>query len=1128
MKKRCKKAISMLLSLCLFVSLFTMGSNTAENIKAAEYGTLQNGALTANAEGWTIAEPFTLDNWDTFGYGFSDGYLSIWTKAEAGTFSMSQTIENVKAGAYQAKIAAVGSGMQGAPESADTLVLTLTNNTSGAEKSAKITTDGWDNWENVIATEMMEIAEGDSVTITISGDMTTNEWYALKNASFSTDSAVEAPITVQKVEGLSEDFIHGIDVSMYLSEVQSGVKYYDENGNEANMFQIFKDAGVNYVRLRLWNCPYMVDENGDYLYVDDEGNTHTAAEVTISKPVDGEERVWEEYFLADGTQVYRKGYGAGNCGIDTVTAIGKVATQYGMKVLVDFHYSDFWADPKKQSVPKAWKDMDLETKAQALYDFTEESLTTLKEAGVDVGMVQIGNEINNGLAGETDLTSIHRLLKAGSEATRAVDSNIMIAIHYTDPQSESYQYGKAQALENAEIDYDVFASSYYPFWHGTPEQLTTNLSVIAETFNKKVMVAEVSYAWTYADGDGYENMVYEGASDQTFDYPVDVEGQATAIRDTIAAVAAIGEKGIGTFYWESAWVPVNVYDAEAENAEETLEKNIAAWRKYGSGWASIYGAETDPEIKDDLNGGTWDNQAYFDFEGNVLPSINVYKWVYTGANGPLRVSTVNDCTYEMGYKETPVLPQTAEVNLNDGTIINAPVTWDVAQVEALKTANFGEYVINGTVGDFSYTTQGEEVFVAAGTWTTTCTVKITGESYVVNGSFEDNNGDGANWTLTNYHDGEDGNGVFIEKNSANAKYGAYYYTGWAGINQPIDFSLEQTISKAMPAGYYTLAAYYQGTSVGEVTADSGLYAVVTYKDGTTKEYKAEVKINNVWKDFYQALVKDIPITADVASVKVGTRVSCKAATSLAPWVVVDDIRLMRQEDLKTYTVTFKDGANVVSTQTVLAGESVKAPQLSKTGYTLSWNQSTENVSSDMTVEAVWTANQYRISYDVNGGNALINVDKVVTYDGIYGELPSAKRKGYTFAGWYTKASGGTKITADSKVVITADTTLYAQWNKVTKPSKAGKPTLKNTKKKTMKVSFKKVKGAEGYQITYSTSKKFKKKVTKSVTTSKLNKSIKKLKKGKKYYVKVRAYKTDSMGEKVYGSYGKARTITIKK
>ncbi len=1084
MKKRLKKAVGIFLSLCLLLLSFPVDGNLPDTVLAAVNGTLQNGALAENLDGWTST--------GTYGYKFENGNLSLWGE-NAGLFSINQKVDNMAAGDYVAKAAIVGN--EGA---SNPLKLTIKNNDSGKEETVPLLQNGWDdNWgtNNVISTKTVTVAEGQSVTVTISGEVPAGEWYGIKNVSLEASQAVKnAPITVQKVDGLSNDFIHGVDVSTYISEVQSGVKYYDEKGREKNLFQILKEAGVNYVRLRLWNCPYVVDENGNYKYVDEAGNEYNASQVTKTEKrwiIEPQTSVspddpsyfagagYDEYFLANGTQVYREGYGAGNCGIENVTEMGKIATYYGMKVLLDFHYSDFWADPKKQSVPKEWKGMNLEQKTAALTKFTADSINTLREAGVDVGMVQIGNEINNGMAGETNDDNVYKLLKAGSAAVRAIDPNILIAIHYTDPQSESYQMGKADALDYQNVDYDVFASSFYPFWHGTAQTLTTNLKKIADKYGKKVMVAEISYAWTYKDGDGYPDKVFEGAGDMEFNYPVDAEGQAAAVRDAIAAVAAVGEKGIGTFYWEPAWVPPAVYEEGAADAEAVLASNMKAWRLYGSGWGSIYAKETDPEIKDDRNGSEWNNQALFDFTGKALPSINVYKWVYTGAEGPTRVSTVDTASCQMGYKETPKLPATVKANLNDGTAIDVPVTWNAAQVAKLKTASFGEYTVDGSVGAFSYTNAGDgnTISVAANTWKTTCLVNITGKNYVANGSFEENDGkDAAGWTLTNYMEVNDYNNAFIDKpNSSNAKSGSYYYTGWAEVGKEIDFKVEQTISQELPSGLYTLYAWYQGTSVGQVKDTSGLYAVVTNKDGTVKNYKTKIKINNVWKDFYQAIITDIPIDGNVKSVKVGTRLSCAGAEGLAPWVVVDDISLMRQGNLPTV-----------------------APKT------------------------------YKVTYNVNGGKSLKTKSKTVTYGKKYGTLASPKRAGYTFSGWYTAKTKGTKITANSTVKITKNTTLYARWKKVVKPARVKKPSVKNSAKKTIKVTFKKVKGAAGYQITYSTSKKFRKGTVKNTTASKSPKTIKKLKKGKTYYVKVCAYKKDSAGKKICGTYSPVVKVKIKK
>ena len=170
---------------------------------------------------------------------------------------------------------------------------------------------------------------------------------------------------------------------------------------------------------------------------------------------------------------------------------------------------------------------------------------------------------------------------------------------------------------------------------------------------------------------------------------------------------------------------------------------------------------------------------------------------------------------------------------------------------------------------------------------------------------------------------------------------------------------------------------------------------------------------------------------------------------------------------------------------------------------------------------------FTVNFDKNGGTKLSTVSQKVTCGKTYGTLPAIGRKGYTFKGWYTAKTGGQKVTSATKVDLTKDQTLYAQWTKVKAPGKLKKgSTLKNIKGRKMAVSFKKVSGANGYEIIYSTSAKFKN--SKKTTTASLKKTIKSLKKGKTYYVKVCAYKTDSLGYKVYGKYSPAKKIKIKK
>ena len=203
-------------------------------------------------------------------------------------------------------------------------------------------------------------------------------------------------------------------------------------------------------------------------------------------------RVWVDPFDREG-----RGYGGGNCTAETAGKIGARAAKYGMKLLVDFHYSDFWADPAKQQVPKAWAGLSIGDKAEKLREYTASSLKTIRDAGADIGMVQIGNETNNGLCGETAVPKMCALYQAGAEAVRAFDPNILIAVHFTNPEAGNYSK-LAYMLAGNQVDYDVFSTSYYPYWHGTLDNLKEQLSTVAEKYGKKVMVAEPQWAYTAA------------------------------------------------------------------------------------------------------------------------------------------------------------------------------------------------------------------------------------------------------------------------------------------------------------------------------------------------------------------------------------------------------------------------------------------------------------------------------------------------------------------------------------------------------------------------------------------------------------------------------------------------------
>ena len=379
-----------------------------------------------------------------------------------------------------------------------------------------------------------------------------------------------AHIHIEKVPNLPDDFIFGMDVSSVLSEEASGVVYRNFDGNESDLFKVLADSGFNTVRVRVWNHPYDADGHG---------------------------------------------YGGGNCDTEAAARIGSRAAAHGLRLMVDFHYSDFWADPSKQMPPLAWADMEIDEKSDALYQYTRDSLTRLLAAGADVSLVQIGNETTGRLCGETSWDNICLLMNAGSRACREVCPGALVVLHFTNPEkSGSFEY-YAGMLSDHQVDYDVFATSYYPYWHGTLENLSRTLSAVAEKYGKKVMVAETSYAYTLEDSDFYGNTVSSGST-QGCAYAFSPQGQASCLREITDTIVNKTANGIGVVYWEGAWISVG---------DSSWKENSALWEKYGSGWASSYAGAYDPADAGRYYGGcAVDNQALFDQYGYPLESLRAF------------------------------------------------------------------------------------------------------------------------------------------------------------------------------------------------------------------------------------------------------------------------------------------------------------------------------------------------------------------------------------------------------------------------------------------------------------------------------------------------------------------------
>lgn len=600
----------------------------------------------------------------------------------------------------------------------------------------------------------------------------------LKDAMDALVYSRTAEINVKKV-ALADDFITGADLSSYIALKDSGVVFRDENGkplSDAEFFSYLRDGGMNWVRIRIWNDPYNSSGNG---------------------------------------------YGGGNNDLDKAIRLGQMVTKAGMRVLIDFHYSDFWADPKKQKAPKAWAGYTVEQKEEAVYKFTLDSLNALRSAGVDVGMVQVGNETNNGIAGETAWDNMAKLFKAGSRAVREFDKNCLVAVHFTDPQKGYADIAKR--LHDSEIDYDVFGSSYYPFGHGDASNLKSVLEYIVETYGKKVMAAETSWPTTLTDGDGYGMATPPSIPDmyKDQDYGVSVQGQADEMQELISKVNAINDtypgKSIGVFYWEPAWIsPYYIKDGEGNDNDSLYKQNFDLWEKYGSGWASSYAAEYDPDDAGVWFGGSaMDNSSWFDFDGTALPTAKIYSLVRTGASTTRRIASVdsNPVMKITVGERIDWSTVTVTAKYNDGTTEQKTVAWNEDEQKLVNTYKAGEYIVNGIVS-----TEDKEYRIKL----TIQVQRSVANNILENPGFE--SGVETPWVIETRL----GHGS-AETDPVAGVTGEDPYSGTKGLHFWSSIGLDMTVSQTIKpeAGVYTFGSYIQG---GGADREDVQYAFVTVKD----------------------------------------------------------------------------------------------------------------------------------------------------------------------------------------------------------------------------------------------------------------------------------------------------------
>ena len=362
-------------------------------------------------------------------------------------------------------------------------------------------------------------------------------------------------------------FVKGMDLSTLLELERCGAKFYD-NGEERDLLAIMKSYDVDTIRIRLWNDPW--SETGE-------------------------------------------SYGTGENDLKTSLEIAKRVTAAGFGVLLNFHYSDFWADPGKQIKPKAWADYGVKELEQAVYDYTLESMRTFLDAGVNITMVQVGNELSNGLLwpeGKVpNYDNIATFVNAGIRAVRKADAAIPVMIHLDNGGNNALYREWFDNFTKRGEDFEIIGLSYYPFWHGSLQMLNDNMNDIAERYGKDLVIAEVSMGYTMEDYKNYEKLSDEErkgyatrpALVEKIEYPMTKQGQYDFMEDFLNRISHIkGGKGKGFFYWEPAWIPVP-----------------------GSGWATPASLKymNDPGPC----GNEWANQALFDYDGNALPTLSLIR-----------------------------------------------------------------------------------------------------------------------------------------------------------------------------------------------------------------------------------------------------------------------------------------------------------------------------------------------------------------------------------------------------------------------------------------------------------------------------------------------------------------------
>lgn len=596
-----------------------------------------------------------------------------------------------------------------------------------------------------------------------------------------------AAVQVNPIENLSTDFIKGADVSIMPELERNGTKFYD-NGIEQDGLTILKNHGINWIRVRIWNNPYVVGPEG---------------------------------------------VGGGNTDEAKAIEMAKRAKALGMKVLVDFHYSDFWVDPGQQKKPDAWKNDSGDKLVDDVYAYTAKVMQDFNAQGVTPDMVQVGNELNNGMLWpEAQLTEdnpngykfLAKLLNAGLQAVHDndKDNKVKTMIHLAGVDVNLYHtFFDNLIVKNKVNDFDIIGMSFYPFWHGTMDDLKNTMNDVSAKYNKDVIAVETAFGYTLEDAD-FEKNNFGTNEEKVSGYKATVQGQATGLRDVMATVASVNDnRGLGIFYWAPDWV---------------INEKVG-WKSNGGG-----------------NG--WDNLTLFDTKGNALESMDTFNLVSDPNNQYIepQVTTINTVDVkDVSLYSNVDLPQTVGVVYSNDAVKNMSVKWDVAKPIFAKPGN---YTISGTVEGLAQKAIAN--------------IEVKNKmNLVLNGNFE-------NETLNGWDIVGDSSAINLAWNQGDVrdKCAMHYWN-----NKPFNVIIKQKL-KGLSDGKYTLSCWTQGNGL------ASKYQLFVKQNGV--EMTTDIK-DDGWNRWHQTSIKNIEVKN--GEVEIGFILNGRPDT----WGSIDDIEFYVQK-----------------------------------------------------------------------------------------------------------------------------------------------------------------------------------------------------------------------------------------